>query len=112
MAHKYSAKKTVCNNGCPPHPSKKEAKRCDELHFLERAGEIRNLELQPVFEFVVNGEKVKMRNGQYLKYTADFQYFEGDKLVVEETKGMITADFRIRRALFNHLYPHTELRVK
>lgn len=110
QSHKYGAKKAKCWQG-HEHPSKKEASRCDVLHDDQKQGKIRQLETQPRFEFVVNGEKVKMANGQYLRYTADFQYFEGDKCVVEDSKGFVTADFRIRKALFLHLYPHIELRI-
>lgn len=108
--HKYNAKKTTCNNG-HSHPSKKEARRCDELHLLQRSGEISNLEYEPVFHFVINGEKLMMRNGQPARFTPDFQYFEDGKPICEDSKGMITADFRLRSALFRHCFPKIELRV-
>ena len=110
QSHKYGAKKTKCWQG-HSHPSKKEASRCDVLHDDQKQGKIENLEIQPIFTFIVNGSPVKMKNGQSLRYTADFQYDENGKQVVEDSKGFITADFRIRAALFRHLYPNAELRI-
>ena len=108
--HKFNAVRTACNAG-HSHPSMKEARRCDELHLLQRAGEISNLEYEPIFHFVINGEKMMMRNGQPAKYRPDFQYFENGKAVAEDVKGMVTADFRLRSALFRHCFPKIELRV-
>lgn len=110
QSHKYGAKKTKCWQG-HEHPSKKEASRCDVLHDDQKQGKISSLEIQPVFTFIINGSPVKMKNGQSLRYTADFQYNEGDLQVVEDSKGFVTADFRIRAALFRHLYPQVELRI-
>ena len=110
QSHKFGARKTKCWQG-HDHPSKKEASRCDVLHDDQKQGKISNLEIQPVFTFIINGSPVKMRNGHNMKYTADFQYDEGEHHIVEDSKGFVTADFRIRAALFRHLYPNIELRV-
>jgi hypothetical protein len=110
QSHKYGAKKTKCWQG-HDHPSKKEASRCDVLHDDQKQGKIDGLEIHPVFTFVINGAPVMMKNGQPLRYTADFKYNEAGKPVVEDSKGFVTADFRIRAALFRHLNPETELRI-
>lgn len=108
--NKYRAKKTNCNNGhC--HDSKHEAKRCDELHLLQRVGHISGLSIQPKFKFAISGEWLKLGNGATAGYTPDFQYMEGNKLVVEDVKGMIVRDFPLRAALFRHLFADMELRV-
>lgn len=108
---KYRARKTSCSHG-HKHDSAKEARRCNDLHLLEIAGEISHLETHVKIEFIINGAPVKMRNGQNLRYTPDFRYFEGDKQIVEDVKGgPVTADFRVRAALFRHLNPMTELRI-
>ncbi len=78
IMNKFGAKKTEVDGIV--FDSKKEAGRYVELKLLERAGEIRNLELQPSFECVVNDQKI-------CKYNADFAYFEGDKRIVEDVKG-------------------------
>lgn len=105
FGHKFGAKKTACNNG-HTHGSKKESKRCDELHLMQSAGLIRSLRIQPVFHFEVHGKPVKMGNGQNARFTSDFRYedpVEGD--TVEEVKGMITQDFRLRWALAKATWP-------
>lgn len=107
---KYGAKKTCCNHG-HTHDSKREAKRCDELHLLQRAGQIEGLTVQPEFKFAIDGSWLKMSNGHVAGYKPDFQYKEGDKIVCEDVKGMIVRDFPLRAALFRHLFPDMELRI-
>ncbi len=108
--NKYSAKKTLCANG-HNHASKREAKRCDELHLLQRAGEITHLEIEPKFTFIVNGAPMKMLNGQNASYRPDFTYFTADAQIAEDVKGMVTEAFRLRSALFRACYPGVELRI-
>lgn len=108
--HKYRAQRTSCGQG-HNHPSKAEAKRCDELKLLERAGEIRCLEYGPRYFFHLNGDPIKHDNGRRLVYTPDWRYFEGDKCIAEECKGFITADYKVRLALFKAFFPHVEHRV-
>jgi hypothetical protein len=69
---KYGAKKTEVDGFV--FESKAEAHRYSELILAERAGEIFNLALQPVFPLIVNGKKVG-------KYIADFQYTDRTGLV-------------------------------
>src|SRR3990167_5419723 len=49
--------------------SRLEANRYLQLSLMEKAGEIRKLELQPRFQLYVNGVKIAT-------YIADFQYVE------------------------------------
>jgi hypothetical protein len=108
--NKYRAKKTACNHG-HTHASKREAQRCDELHLLQKSGLISDLEIEPVFRFVINGNQLKMANGQTARYTPDFAYVEKGQDVVEDVKGMVVRDFPLRAALFRHLFPTVQLRV-
>jgi hypothetical protein len=108
--NKYGAKRTSCNHG-HSHPSKREAKRCDELHLLLRVGQIEALVIEPTFELHVNGEPIKMGNGHTAKYRPDFTYSEKGKVVAEDVKGFTVRDFPLRAALFRHCYPEIELRV-
>jgi len=101
-ANKYNAKKVVIEGHT--FDSQKEGRRYNELRLLERAGEIRNLELKPVFPIVINGKKVKMKNGRVAKYTADFSYFEGEERVVEEVKGFRVRDYPLRCAVVEAIY--------
>ena len=101
--NKYNAKPAVVDG--IRFASDKEARRYSELKLLVRAGEISQLVPHPVFEFIIEGKPVKMRNGQTAKYTADFQYLKNGEVVVEDVKGYkITDDYRLRRALVKHLY--------
>ena len=79
--------------------SRKEAKRYSELKLLERAGEIQDLELQKEYILIpsqkINGKVIE----RPVKYIADFVYKENGKTVVEDTKGVRTAEYVIKRKL-------------
>ena len=82
-----------------PFDSKKEAQRYRELSLLLRAGIIRDLELQKQYELIPAqriGTKVVERA---VKYKADFVYKENGETVVEDTKGVKTKDYIIKRKL-------------
>jgi hypothetical protein len=73
--------------------SKSELKRWGQLRMLERAGEISELQTQPVYPLTVNGVSIG-------RYTADFRYRDkGGDLVVEDHKGADTDASRLRRKL-------------
>lgn len=99
---KYKSKKTVVNGIV--FDSRREAKRYSELLMLERAGVIKNLELQKSFELIpsqkINGKVVE----RPCKYVADFVYEENGKIVVEDTKGMRTDKYIIKRKLMLYKY--------
>lgn len=118
---KYSNQKTTVDG--ITFDSKKEADRYCELLFLLRAGVISNLELQKKFELIPAQYETFERygkKGQRLKdgkkcvensitYIADFVYTENGKTVVEDTKGMKTKEYIIKRKLM--LYIHG-IRIK
>lgn len=93
---KYRNKKTEIDGIL--FDSKKEAARYAELKLLEKAGVIKNLELQPKFELMPK-QKGKYRNERNCVYIADFMYKENGEIVVEDTKGMKTRDYIIKRKL-------------
>lgn len=72
--------------------SKKEARRYNELYLLERAGQITDLKEKTRYPLVVNGVKV-------CEYEDDFSYRENGVLVVEDTKGMRTAVYKLKAKL-------------
>jgi hypothetical protein len=74
--------------------SRAEGARYWDLRQLERAGEISDLELQPVYPLLVNGVKVGV-------YRADFRYLDhhGNNVVVEDVKGMPTAVYRLKKRM-------------
>ena len=106
---KYHNKKTIVNN--IKFDSKLEAKRYTELKWLERAGEIRDLELQPCFELIPTFKK---NNKTYRKttYKADFKYFDTrlNKIVVEDTKGFKTDVYLLKKKMFEYKYKDLEIR--
>lgn len=107
--NKYSAKQTACRAG-HAHPSKKEARRCNDLHLLQNAGEISDLEIGRRFFFEVNGRPLLHDNGRRAVYTPDFVYRQrGGQLTAEDSKGMRVRDWPLRKALFRACYPHIEV---
>lgn len=103
--------------------SKREARRYRELMLLQKAGQICDLELQKEYVLVPaqyetyerygkNGKRLKdgkrcVENA--VKYKADFVYQQDGVTVVEDTKGMRTKDYIIKRKLM--LYVHG-IRIK
>ncbi len=84
--------------------SKKEAKRYGELKLLEKAGKIKNLQLQTQFDLIVNGMVV-------CRYRSDFTFMGEDGLVVEDVKGVKTAVYVIKRNLMKALYNITIVEI-
>ena len=101
--------------------SKKEGNRYRELKLLEKAGVIKDLKLQEKFvliptqfETIPTGEyyKVGEKKGQpktkkvcvekECSYVADFVYEKDGEKVVEDTKGVRTKDYIIKRKLMLH----------
>lgn len=109
MYNKYHAKKTWMKGRV--YDSKKEANRAFELEMLAKYGKIQNLQKQVPFvlqEWYVNKQGKKIRP---ITYIADFTYVEDGVLVVEDTKGMETDVFKIKRKIFEYKYPEIEFRV-
>lgn len=100
---KYNAKKTVVDG--IEFDSLREADRYCELKLLEKAKEIRNLELQPRF---LLQEKFKDKQGvthRKIEYVADFMYVDNDgKKIVEDVKGVMTDVYKIKKKMFLKIY--------
>ena len=115
--NKYHNKKVTSYDGVQ-HDSKKEARRWCELKLLQKAGKISELQRQVEFELIPaqyetyeryskKGEKLAdgMRTVERkCCYIADFVYTENGQRVVEDTKGVKTKDYIIKRKLM--LYIH------
>ncbi len=90
--------------------SKAEAARDAELLLLERAGKIRDITRQPRFP-------LKVRDTLICTYVGDWEYFEKGAPgyptthVVEDRKGALTKDFKIKWALAKALHPEIEWRI-
>lgn len=87
-----------------------ESRRYKELALLEKAGEIKNLQLQPRFllqeSFKKNGKTYRK-----IEYIADFMYEDDGKTVVEDVKGVETEVFKLKKKIFEYKYPNLELKL-
>lgn len=107
--HKYHAVRTEING--IRFDSKKEARRYMELKALAKIGLISDLDLQPVF---VLQEGFERQDGKVraIKYVADFMYLdkEGNR-IVEDTKGIETETFKLKKKMFWLRFPEIDLRI-
>ena len=83
-----------------------ESVRFRELNLAERCGDIRSLELQPRYDwhttYSANGRTFKRKHF----YKADFRYIDvrtGDA-VVEDVKGVRTAEYKRKKKIVEALY--------
>lgn len=117
---KYGADKVEING--IKFDSKREARRYRELALLERAGSITDLRLQVKFVLIpaqrepdTIGKRGGVKRGKLIErecaYIADFVYTDTStgEQVVEDTKGMRTTEYIIKRKLM--LYVHG-IRIK
>lgn len=94
---------SVATCTCQPAPktvtfrSKHEFRRWHELLLREKAGYIRNLTRQPAFEFAVKGKKI-------FTYRGDARYYEGERQIVEDSKGLGTPVYRLKKRLIEAFY--------
>lgn len=89
--------------------SKAEAERFCQLRLLERAGVIRGLECQKVFELIPSYKK-NGKTVRAVKYLADFVYRENNKIIVEDVKGCRTDVYKLKKKLFEWRYPDLEIK--
>lgn len=113
-ANKYQAQK--CEFNGEKFDSRKELQRWLELRLLERSGEITDLRRQVKFELIpvqreldTTGRRGGVIKGKVIEhgvsYVADFVYKDKKgNTVVEDTKGMRTKEYVIKRKLM--LYMH------
>ena len=104
--NKYHNTKVIYNG--IKFDSKKERARFITLKQLEKAGIIKELELQKKFElqpsYKKNGKTIRAIN-----YYADFYYYDiiKGKYIVEDTKGMKTEVYKLKKKLFEYKYDIT-----
>jgi Protein of unknown function (DUF1064) len=99
MAAKYHNRKTLYQG--ITFDSRKEATRYQELLLMQRAGLIRNIELQPRYDLIVNSQKIGF-------YKADFRYklFDTGYVVVEDVKSVATKTpvYQLKKKLIKAIY--------
>ncbi len=94
---KYKNKKTTIQG--ITFDSQIEAQRYIYLYKLIKAKRISELELQPKF-LLLDGFNVGSERIRPIHYIADFQYKIDDCLYVEDTKGMQTDAYKLKKKLF------------
>jgi len=100
---KYKNKKTASSNGIVCD-SGREALRYSQLLLMQKAGEILNLERQIPFELI---PKQRLSNGKCersCKYILDFRYIKNGVEICEDSKGVKTPDYVIKRKLMLHKF--------
>ena len=118
LRRKYGNKKITADGQV--FDSKKEYRRYCELSLLERAGEISKLQRQVPFILIPEQRapgtetykrgprKGQVKPGPVLErkvtYIADFMYEEYGNVVVEDTKGLRTKEYVIKRKLMLYKY--------
>ena len=103
---KYFAKKTEYDGIV--FDSKLEAARYKILKRYQEAGEITALEVQVDFPCVIT---VEGEDKKICSYVADFRYKRDGKVVVEDTKGIITQVFPLKKKLVAALYPGLKILI-
>ncbi len=105
---KYHSKKIIIDG--IKFDSIREGKRYEELKILEKAGLIKDIELQKEFilqpSFKKNGKTYRK-----ITYKADFYYYDNHlkRYVVEDVKGMKTEVYKLKKKLFEFKYPDLKL---
>lgn len=109
-ANKYGAKRVG------GHASKKEHNRAMQLRLWQRAGLISDLREQVPYELIpaqyghagtdLKGRPVRALLERACKYIADFVYTDSKtgQIIVEDTKGVRTKEYIIKRKLMLYLH--------
>lgn len=117
---KYGAEKQTITNSDGSviiFDSKKEARRFFELRYLEQAHRISNLRRQVKFVLIpaqrepdTVGKRGGVIKGRLIErevaYIADFVYFDEEmqQTIVEDTKGVKTPEYIIKRKMLLYFY--------
>lgn len=106
---KYNNQKTIVDG--IKFDSKKEAEYYCQLKLLKQAGEIKDFGMQQKYELLPTFKK----NGathRSITYIADFVITNNDGTVdVVDVKGIETQVFRIKKKLFEYMYPDLNLKI-
>jgi hypothetical protein len=103
---KYNNRKTEVDGTI--FDSKMEA---DYYRYLLEQPDIETIELQPTF-LLQEAFKKLGRTTRKIEYKPDFllTYKNGDQVAID-VKGALTDVFKLKAKLFDHCYPHLELRL-
>lgn len=100
---KYFSKKVVIDG--IKFDSKKEGQFYQKLKLLEKAGKIKDLELQKEYELQPSF-KINNKTRRKATYRADFTYVttEDNKIHVVDVKGFRTEVYRLKKKMFEYRY--------
>ncbi len=101
--NKYGAKRTysaLCDRN---FDSRAECRRGEELCLLEKAGEISDLRYQVKF---------KLHEAPRVTLSIDFAYLENGQRILEDTKGIETREFRVKRIWLKEKYGYEVILTK
>lgn len=102
--NKYNVSKVDTEYG--RFDSKKEYNRYLELLELQKQGTISNLQRQVKYQLLPKNDKYRE-----LSYIADFVYTDSNNQVhIEDVKGLVLPEFKIKQKLFYHIY-HQEIEI-
>ena len=104
IKNKYHNTKVIYNG--IKFDSKKERARFITLKQLEKAGIIKELELQKKFLLQEGYTNAKGKRIRPIYYIADFYYYDyiNNKWVVEDVKGVRTDVYKLKKKLFEYKY--------
>jgi hypothetical protein len=88
---KYNNNPCTSRDGISFH-SEGERDRYEELRLLEKAGDVRALQLQVPYRIEINGQLV-------CTYKADFVYEQRGRVFVEDFKGFKTETYNLKKKL-------------
>lgn len=84
--------------------SRAEGARYLELRSMVASGQIEELRLQVPFVLIPKQRRADGKAERECRYLADFVYLAGDRVVVEDVKGMKTPDYVMKRKLMLHVW--------
>ena len=109
MVRKYHNKKVTYDGHT--FDSIKEMNYYLKLKLLEKAGRIKDLELQKEFELQPS-YRLNNKTSRKITYRADFSYYmvNDDKRIVEDVKGFRNEIYKLKLKLFEYAYPNLTIK--
>lgn len=110
--NKYRSKKVITKDG-QVFDSRKEFERYKYLKLQEELGMICELNRQVHYNLLpnqplrnprVNEKGTNIKSERAVKYIADFTYWENGLFVVEDTKGMRTPEYILKRKMMKYFH--------
>ena len=102
--NKYQNVSCRCSSG-HQHDSRLESSYCDQLRMLKETGEIRDYSIEPKYDLTVNGKHITNHYPDFLVTNNEGEY------EIHETKGVATETWRIKKLLFEAIFPEIPYHV-